>query len=374
MVLKRKPYLVIPKLIEQPTWGGDYILTLKGWTEKGLVRGKKIGQSYELFGNSKLSLTVTDSSDPAFIPEIGFADKPDILGELFPYREGEEYVTLSSSVRVPMPLLIKINQAAGNSFQLHVKPGTNDPRWQAKPESWYYLEGGYLTLGLAPGCDIENYKKTCVAIHERMRRLSQKIKDGERSLQEAQREAAHFIREMDPWRFVNRYEVEAETLIDLSMGGVHHSWEENRQKYPLGNVVYEVQMDVMDPVSTIRSFDQGKFKSDGSIRPLDIDDYFTHLDTAPGHNVYSYFHRERRDKRLLQTDFYNLDSLTISSPFSETVKSPFIHLFVRQGTVRVTATEGEVRLGAGHSCFMSGIDSYSLTPEGSDAVVLKTYT
>ena len=49
-----KIYLIIPKLIEQPTWGGDYILNFKNWQNQDVFKGLKIGQSYELYSETKL--------------------------------------------------------------------------------------------------------------------------------------------------------------------------------------------------------------------------------------------------------------------------------------------------------------------------------
>ena len=65
----KRPYLVIPKLIEQPTWGGQYIVTTKGWLHHSNWAELKIGQSYELFSGSNLSL-LTSSEDPNFTGEL----------------------------------------------------------------------------------------------------------------------------------------------------------------------------------------------------------------------------------------------------------------------------------------------------------------
>jgi len=63
-----RAYLIIPKLIEQPTWGGRYIMKEKGW-QKHPDAQRKIGQSYELYSGSYLSLA-TDTADAAFQPEL----------------------------------------------------------------------------------------------------------------------------------------------------------------------------------------------------------------------------------------------------------------------------------------------------------------
>ena len=66
-------FLVVPRLIEQSTWGGEYILSSKGWSDRDYFRGAKIGQSYELFSGSNLRSDINSSGDKSFIGEIGHA-------------------------------------------------------------------------------------------------------------------------------------------------------------------------------------------------------------------------------------------------------------------------------------------------------------
>ena len=141
MSIQKKPYLIIPHLIEQPTWGGEYICSMKGWLQKKDFKGKKIGQSYELYDKSLLSTSITSTDDPLF------------------GAEGEATIPVSQfAEKRPFPL-IKFTQAKGNSFQLHIKPDANDSKWKQKAESWYYLEDGKATFGIKKGADIEKYKK-----------------------------------------------------------------------------------------------------------------------------------------------------------------------------------------------------------------------
>lgn len=381
----RRPYLIIPKLIQQPTWGGDYILTLKGWTEKGFLKGQKIGQSYELYGQSKLAIGITDSASAAFMPEVGFADKPDIIKEYFTYSPGD-YLVLADLVKADpesvlgpklmlkthtMDLLIKINQAFGNSFQLHIKPGVKSDRWEPKPESWYYLEDGQITFGLNPATKVDEYKRACHAINDMMKTLSRSVKSGEKTLEEAKHEAAAFIHGVNPWQYINVHKIKKYSLIDLSMGGLHHSWEENKEEFPQGNVVYEVQRDAMDPVSTIRSFDQGKFKDSGDIREIHIDDYFTYLDTDPEHNDLARMRQERKGDRMLTSDYYCMDIIELDGTRSLETGSSFCHLFVRDGAAAIKTENGSVRLGQGHSCFLPhAVGSFQIEGAGT---LLKTY-
>ena len=134
-----KPYLIIPRLIEQPTWGGTYIAELKNWSDLPQLRDKKIGQSYELTGDSTLATDITDSTHRDFRPEF---EHPSILGgtiSLTQFIESDPSHILGEKVHQQigqMPLLIKLNQAAGNSFQLHVTPCSQDQRCKSKIETW----------------------------------------------------------------------------------------------------------------------------------------------------------------------------------------------------------------------------------------------
>ncbi len=363
-----RPYLVIPKFIQQPTWGGTYIRTLKGWEHLPFLKDSKIGQSYELYGNSKLAVSITDSADPRFIPEVGYPDKPQVMEEYFPLKEKDDWIPLSAS----MPLLIKINQASGNSFQLHVPTGRASDHWKPKPESWYFLEPGSITFGVRNGTDIAAYRAACEKIDAAMRAFSESVKTGALPLEEARSQAAALIAEINPWQFVNRLNTEKYDVVDLSGGGIHHSWEEDPQR-TLGNVVYEVQHDVMDPVSTIRSFDQGKIKDDGSVRGLTIADYFQYLNTDPGANDIANARQKSDGEHVLRTPYYRMDEITLTQPREFSGADSFVHVFVRDGRAAVEANGVTVRISAGHSCFIpEGTGAYTITPEKS-SVILKTY-
>jgi hypothetical protein len=367
-----RPYLVVPRLIEQPTWGGSYILETKNWTSIPHLEGKKIGQSYEVFGKSKLLTSVTDSADPCFLPEMAEASGELATEQIHSYSSAE-YIEIQSLFEKPMDLLIKFTQAAGNSFQLHVVPGTKDVRWLPKPESWYYFEDGFISCGIKKDANIEDYKKVCREIETLMKLLSVQVKSKTLTFEDAQQQAQSTIHELNPWQFINVIETKKNELIDLSAGGIHHSWEEDRVRFPLGNVLYEVQVDVMDPYCTIRSFDQGKMKEDGSIREIHIDDYFKYIDTDPAHNDIAALRRTRQGDHLLKTPYYSLDVLEIADKQIENMREPFHHLFVKEGAVTVKCAEGSVHVTRGHSCLVPGsVKMYEIVAE-SPSVILKTY-
>jgi hypothetical protein len=368
----RRPYLVIPKLIEQPTWGGHYIAGVKGWVHLHNLDSLKIGQSYELFSGSNLSF-LDSSLDPLFFGEITDRDtvqaptKPDnalSLDELTSKAPEEVLGNEVVAFRGPrINILIKYTQALGNSFQVHMKSNATHPKWRPKPESWYYFERGLVTLGAKPGVDWDAYEKASVAIDEGMKKLGEKVSLKELGFGEAKNKAAQLIEAHDPWQFVNLVIVEKDQLIDMSGGGIHHSWEEDAAALPFGNVLYEIQSEAMDNISTFRNFDKGKMEADGTVRQLRINEYFEFIDRSPEANdPASHIAHSRVIKQngtyklelLLESAFYNMDKLTIfekGSSFASAIKG-YKHLFVKSGSARISTDAHGVTVTTGHSCFV----------------------
>ncbi len=388
MLSTRRPYLIVPKLIEQPTWGGDYIVKYKNWLDKSDLKNIKIGQSYELFDQSNLLINIYDSSDIRIKPEIIY------LSTTYTKNQNKdntlEKINLSDLVMsnpkqilgkkilekfLKMPILIKFTQALGNSFQTHIKPNVFHHCWRPKAESWYYFEDGLLSFGIKKGINLQVYQKTCQAIDTRMRQLSSKILSGDMALSDAQDEAKKFIHQLNPWQFVNIHKVDKNILIDLSMGGLHHSWEDDLKNYPKGNILYEIQQDMPDSVSTIRCFDQGKFKEDGNIRELHIADYFKFIDLDIEHNKMEKAICQRSDNNLLSTKYYTLDILEISDRIKDNTGNSFCHLFVREGEININTDGGNVHLSKGHSCFLpKNVGEYEIkSTDPKQSVILKTY-
>jgi len=353
-----RPYLIIPQFIEQPTWGGDYILKLKDWDGAQSQSMGKIGQSHELSSTSLLAISVKNSVELQPLINNG----------------GDKQSMLVSELE-PINLLIKLNQARGNSFQLHINPHTKGTKWKPKPESWYFLENGSITLGVAPGADMSQYKNICVEIDTFMNSLSRQVMHGELSLEQARLKASDFVQVKNPWQFVNKHMVNKHDLIDLSMGAIHHSWEEDMENAPLGNVVFEVQIEASDDEATIRSFDQGKIKDDGSVRKLTIDDYFIHLDSDPTHNDISYLKRSREKNNLLSTDYYAVDIIEPKEKLIIQTEGKYHHLYVRDGSVSIVGGGIVVMVRKGHSCFIpSSLAQYTVEKIEPNSVVLKTYS
>jgi len=347
MVPEKKPYLIIPHLIEQPTWGGSYICEKKGWLTKRELKGKKFGQSYELYSKTKLAVGISSTEDILFDPY---------------FSNTIEAIVFQTNKPFP---LIKFTQAKGNSFQLHIRPGVNDSYWQPKAESWYFFEPGKMTFGIKKGIKVEEYKKVCKDINNKMKELCSLISEKKINTQVAEQTAKEYIKSQNPWYYVNVYETNKGDVVDLSGGGIHHSWEE----CPQGNILYEIQQDVMDPVSTIRAFDQGKIKEDGAIREVQIEDYFKHIDLDEKRNTLTI--EKKKSESIFNTPHYSLDSFAINKERKLKSSTSFHHLFVKEGGVTILdENNNKLFIGRGHSCFVPQGVNYSITPRERSEVLL----
>lgn len=390
----QRPYLVIPKLIEQPTWGGQYIVTMKGWEKRQNLGELKIGQSYELFSGSNLSL-LDSSDDPQFEGELADRDavetptRPEGSLHLADLVAEDPEAVLGADVvneRGPeLALLIKYTQALGNSFQVHIKDGEQHPTWKPKPESWYYFEPGLITLGVKPGIDWQEYEHVVEVVQQKMLALGQSVAAGTRTYDDAQQEVKKLLSENDPWKFVNTVPIEKDQLVDLSSGGIHHSWEEDAAQAPLGNVLYELQAEAMDRISTFRSFDKGKMGRDGSVRQIHIKDYFDAIDRSDElndpatHIVTPQLISETpayKLEHLLDTRHYQMDKLTLldsSATYEERI-SRYKHLFVKDGRVTVTAGGHTVTVTTAHACFIPAhAGSFTVENQADKSEILISY-
>lgn len=387
-----KPYLIIPNLIVQPTWGGDYIAKFKNLSHS-VIDGKKIGQSYELYENTNLSTKTSSKKTPSF--EIGNAETPQqtkVFEEIKPLNI-KDLISINpaavlgrKSIKVhgeKMGVLIKFTQAKGNSYQLHVKE--DNVKWRTKPESWYYFEPGCVTLGVKPGISWDNYQADCHIINDLATFLSYGIKKGNIPVEEARNQLSQKITEINIAQYVNYLEIAKNQAIDLSPCGVHHSWEEDEEKYTQGNILYEVQKNTFDPVSTIRNFDKGKINSDGSIRPLQIGDYFKYVDRSKTANDPSTYLKkievvDSGKNYSIQQIFTNRNYQTQKIEYSDTLETPhtktfdtFHHLFAKEGDFVLSANSVEIEVTKGHAVFIpANTGQYKLSTSNS-TTILKTF-
>jgi mannose-6-phosphate isomerase class I len=371
-----KPYLIVPTFVPQPTWGGTYIAEQKGWSRRTELKGLKIGQSYELYGKSWLDMENSDSRNDTFGPELGSVSGESNLINITQCIDEDAVSVLGESgakTYAKIPILIKFTQALGNSFQLHVREKDTNARWKPKPESWYFFEEGYITLGLNTKTSVHDYKSVCLDIDKKMRELSAGVRSSLISLDDARHEAQEYIKSRNPWKYINRIHTQKNACVDLSSGGIHHSWEEDPNN-SRGNIIYEVQADVSDDESTLRSFDQGKIKDDGSIRQLTIDEYFTFIEMDKEKNDIQTLMKQPKGDHIFRTKFYTMDLLTISGKETLETGDSFSHLFVREGDIVVSTKGGSVTVTQGHSCFLPhACGSFEITSTHGMSHVLNTY-
>jgi mannose-6-phosphate isomerase class I len=365
--LTRGPWRVEDELIEQPSWGGRMIIDLKGLSTDPAWTGKKVGQSYELAGSSVLIDPATGESRPmrALIAE----DPEAFLGKPAVARFGPE-----------LSLLIKLTQAKGNSFQVHLPEGKTLGHWKPKPEAWFYLAPGLYTFGLKAGTSHEAFAQVLRSIDDEMQRLSHEVKESIRTVADAREQAHHRIQALDPYAYVNVVEAATDDVIDLTAGGIHHSWEEDNARFPEGNIVYEVQVDVPDELCSMRGFDKGKILDDGSLRPTHVEDYLKTVENDAEHNdLARHIAKPRllsdeagvKVEALFRTPYFSLDRLTLSegAATNQSLAQGFHHLFIHGGAARI----GAATLDQGRSYMLpAAAGAYDLQSD-SGAVILKTY-
>ena len=261
------PWQVEDELIEQPSWGGRYIIDLKGLSDSPEWTNKKVGQSYELAGTSKLIDPLSGST--TLFTELVKSDPESWLGGPVLKKYGPA-----------ISLLIKLTQAKGNSFQVHLPEGKTLKHWLPKPEAWFYLAPGLFTFGLKPETSYADYSNVLRTIDGLMHRLSDEVTSGKKTVQAARAEAAAEIEALKPMSFINIVDAKTDDIVDLTAGGIHHSWEEDNVNYPEGNLVYEVQVDVQDEYCSMRGFDKGKILDDGTLRATHVDNFNQHHHAA----------------------------------------------------------------------------------------------
>ena len=284
-----------------------------------------------------------------------------------------------------MHLLLKFTQALGNSFQLHIPDGMNHPHWKPKPESWYYFEPGLMTCGVRSDANWKEYQIAMTELDVRIQKIAQQVQSGSLTYTSSQEQISSQITKYNPWQYVNLVRVDKGTLLDLSPCGIHHSWEEDLATIPLGNVLYEIQLNVMDDVATLRSFDKGKMSKDGKLRPLQIDDYFAFADKSIEVNDPKTHMRKAkivektdqyRFERILETKYYSMDRITFDSNGSDFVSriDTFRHLFVSGGSIDLTVGSDVLTVTKGHSAFIQAeCTEYMVRSKLPDTEVLISY-
>lgn len=367
MGIRMQPWRIQDQLIEQPSWGGRYIIDLKGLSDDAAWAGKKVGQSYELAGESKV--IDPERGAPTRLKDLIAASARDVLGEGVLARFGSD-----------LSLLIKLTQAKGNSFQVHLPVGKKLGHWKPKPEAWFYLAPGIFTFGLRKGASYDRFSAALLGIDALMKDLSSQVKSGAISVERARSLAAEKIANLDPRQYVNVIRAETDDIVDLTDGGIHHSWEEDDVHFPQGNLVYEVQVDVPDPECSMRGFDKGKLLDDGGLRPTHVADYLATIERDESHNDLSQHIRKPapistsdgcKVEALFQTPYFLLDRLTVhgGGKCAQSASAAFHHLFVFDGSASIAQTS----LEKGQSYFVpAAVGDYTIE-SAAGAVVFKTH-
>lgn len=363
----RAPWRVVDELIEQPSWGGRYIIDLKGLGQAQEWTGKKVGQSYEL--SSKSALYHPQGGAKTSLSELIAADPEGILGDKVVSKFGKD-----------ISLLIKLTQAKGNSFQVHLPEGKTLHHWEPKPEAWFYLAPGLFTFGVRPDKSFDDFSKALHAIDDEMHRLSAEVKASKISLADAKKTAQALIKDLDPYQYVHVLEAETDQIIDLTAGGIHHSWEEDNARFPDGNLVYEVQVDVPDERCSMRGFDKGKFLDDGSLRPTHVADYLATIERDAEHNELSRHVSKpqvisegsgAKVEKLFRTPYFNLDRIGVAagSTYTEDASGGFHHLFVHSGNAKTLGAD----LKQGQSYIIPASAGRYEIQADEPVVIFKTY-
>ncbi len=368
MALTQGPWRVQDELIEQPSWGGRYIIDLKGLSDDPQWQGKKVGQSYEMAKASHLIDPADGQAHP--LAELIKTDAVGLLGQRVVDKFGTD-----------LSLLIKLTQAKGNSFQVHLPEGKSRGHWEPKPEAWFYLAPGLYTFGLKPGTSFDAYSRVLHTIDGEMERLSAEVQSGKRTVEDARAQARQRIQTLDPYAYVNIVEARTDDIVDLTPGGIHHSWEEDDVRFPDGNLVYEVQVDVPDSLCSMRGFDKGKFLDDGGLRPTHVADYLGTIEPDEAHNDLSRHIKKpqiiaeaqgAKVEAIFRTPYFQMDRLTLApgSFLPQSLADGFHHLFLYAGT----ATVGGVALAQGQSYVLPAAGGeYTLQAADKELVILKTY-
>jgi mannose-6-phosphate isomerase class I len=362
------PQQVVDELIEQPSWGGRYIIDLKGLSDSNEWSGKKVGQSFELAGTSKL--IDPDGGVTTLFTDLIKSDPVKWLGQPVLNKYGRD-----------ISLLIKLTQAKGNSFQVHLPEGKSLKYWRPKPEAWFYLAPGLFTFGMKPATSFEAYANVLRTIDDHMHRLSDEVTSGKRTVEDARQQAANRIATLNPLSYVNIVNAETDDIVDLTAGGIHHSWEEDNVNYPDGNLVYEVQLDVQDEFCSMRGFDKGKFLDDGHLRSTHVDDYLATIEQDSYHNDLSQHVRKPGEisnadgakvESIFRTPYFNLDRIKLDNDaqLTQSTSDGFHHLFVHAGSAQINGHE----LKQGRSYIIpASAQEYQIKTGDSDAVILKTF-
>lgn len=338
-----RPYIVVPTLIPQPTWDGDYIASHKRIKE--LIGNLNIGQSYELFSGSFLSsrrssthlpsLHLADGNDPTTIPKAIVAndqlislqdliniDPKAVLGQKA--MDGYSY---------QMNLVIQITQSKSIKFQLP-EPNPTSQR-SSNPKACLFLEPGRLTSG----ANLEKFQNDLTAKTD-----NQSISSRFKTINISKNQVADFSK------------------VSLNFA------RNDRNFLPDGNVMFMLEANLFDATAhPVRSDD-----------PITDKECQKHSYSFATDLKKSKIHKRSSTQTIkshLTTPYYRLDEWIFSSPLSNkftTTTDCFQHLFVRSGRVEFASHDGtRLEISQGFGVFVpASTGAYSLLPRGTKPVAV----
>jgi mannose-6-phosphate isomerase class I len=126
-------------------------------------------------------------------------------------------------------------------------------------------------------------------------------------------------------------------------------------------------------------------EADGSIRSMQIEEYFDAIDRDPAANdPANHMSKPKPIRqadghslgRLMTSRHYTLDKLTLSglnAKFDDTLNR-FVHLFVKSGRIQVTSGSQSIIAGTTHSCFIPAAASeYQVKNLADSSEILISY-
>jgi mannose-6-phosphate isomerase len=231
-----------------------------------------------------------------------------------------------------LPILIKIIDAKKDlSVQVH----PNDKmavilNSEAKSESWYALDDGFVYVGFNQNVTLEQVKDAILA--NTLESLLQRI------------------------------EIKKGEMSHIPGGTVHAIGS--------GSFILEIQQ---NSNTTYRLYDWGRVGADGKPRPLHVEEGLAALDwenlyVQKAESVLEEQTLQYRTEHLLETPYYIIRKITINGEYKPGISSNFLSYFCEEGKGVLYSDEGTISIQAGES-FILPAESVGVHISGNLKVV-----
>jgi mannose-6-phosphate isomerase-like protein (cupin superfamily) len=272
--------------------------------------------------------------------------------------------------RIEPGFCIILAQEIGSNYQNSVRKETSKelPRY----ESWYLFSALKMTLGVKEDLNIASYKESCEKIYALSKKLSKDLKTKKITFREANKQLENMIDVLRPDKHVNKIPLRANTILDLTKGGVTHSVEQDPTN-PKGSLIFKVMNNHKNCSAKFDAYANGELSENDDLSKLDIEKYFENLET----NIVDNNSRNRIKTSIKLKDLkgwklnkifnltqYQTDELVLHKDY-KIEELGFRHLFVREGKgiVKIDETKFEISQG----------ESYIL-PYNAKLVVIRNTT